>query len=173
MKALVLALALSGCVHVGLPGGAMPQPINLHCFDTAPDGKCSGWRSGQPTEAEVAALGVKSVLKLNSAIEGRDHLPAGVEPLEHPWLFVGPVDHEDVLAALYDLEHAPRPVLVHCTHGVDRTGLLIALYRVKVQHVLPASAWAEWRSFPRSKEDAFLYADFERETGFHIPEGER
>lgn len=169
MRAAVLALLLAGCAHA--PVGGAP-PINLQCFDTAPGG-CAGWRSGQPTEAQIQALGVRSVLKLNKAIEGRDHLPAGVEPMQHPWLFVGPVDHEDVLAALYDLEHGPRPVLVHCTHGVDRTGLLIALYRVLVQHRPASAAWAEWRSFPRSKFDALLYDAFERETGFHIPNDER
>jgi hypothetical protein len=168
MKPLLFALALAGCAHA-----AATTPMNLACFDGAA-GSCSGWRSGQPTEAQMRALGVKSVLKLNLAVEGHDVLPPGVEPLQHPWAFVGPVSHEDTLAALYDLEHAARPILVHCTHGADRTGYLIAVYRVKVQHVLPSSAWAEWRSFPRSKLDKyFLYEDFERETGFHVPKGER
>ena len=178
MRFLALVLLLGGCgaqitaLPDGTVGGAGPRPANLACFDH--DGsRCTGWRSGQPTAAQIAALGAKSVLKLNTALEARERLPVGVEPLEHPWLFVGPVSHEDVLAALYDLEHAARPVLVHCTHGVDRTGLLIALYRVLVQHHPAVTAWAEWRSFPRSKADVLLYDAFERETGFHVPEDER
>src|SRR4051812_40559247 len=99
MKLFALALLLAGCGAQlavgpgGVIGGATPRPLNLACFDGDAAHGCQGWRSGQPTETQVQALGVKSVLKLNSAIEGKDHLPAGVEPLEHPWLFVGPVDH--------------------------------------------------------------------------------
>lgn len=175
---VLLAIATAGCAAqvVSVRGVTTSQPPNLQCWSHEnPNGTggCARWRSGQPTAAQVKSLGVRSVLKLNTALEAREQLPVGVEPLEHPWLFVGPVSHEAVLAALYDLEHAVLPTLVHCTHGVDRTGLLIALYRVLVEHRPASSAWAEWRSFPRSKYDGLLYDAFERETGFHVPEDER
>ncbi len=52
------------------------------------------------------------------------------------------VDDTDVLAALRAIQtaQAKGPVLMHCKHGVDRTGLMAAMYRVVVQ---------DW-----SKEDA-------------------
>ena len=52
------------------------------------------------------------------------------------------VDDADVLAALRAIQTAQArgPVLMHCKHGVDRTGLMAAMYRVVVQ---------DW-----SKEDA-------------------
>ncbi|WP_425262893.1 tyrosine-protein phosphatase [Pseudomonas kulmbachensis] len=52
------------------------------------------------------------------------------------------VDDADVLAALRAIQtaQAQGPVLMHCKHGVDRTGLMAAMYRVVVQ---------DW-----SKEDA-------------------
>lgn len=37
-----------------------------------------------------------------------------------------------ILAVMHD-PHA-QPVFIHCERGVDRTGLLVALYRVKYQH---------------------------------------
>ncbi|WP_411390882.1 tyrosine-protein phosphatase [Pseudomonas sp. MPB23] len=45
------------------------------------------------------------------------------------------VDDSDVLAALRVIKEAEAsgPVLMHCKHGSDRTGLMAAMYRVVVQ----------------------------------------
>ncbi|MGY2377874.1 phosphatase domain-containing protein [Pseudomonas sp. SDO524_S393] len=45
------------------------------------------------------------------------------------------VDDADVLAALRAIQEAQTqgPVLMHCKHGSDRTGLMAAMYRVVVQ----------------------------------------
>ncbi|KFF44907.1 MULTISPECIES: dual specificity protein phosphatase family protein [Pseudomonas] len=45
------------------------------------------------------------------------------------------VDDSDVLAAIRAIQtaEADGPVLMHCKHGADRTGLMAAMYRVVVQ----------------------------------------
>ncbi len=45
------------------------------------------------------------------------------------------VDDADVLAALRAIQEAQTqgPVLMHCKHGSDRTGLMAAMYRVVIQ----------------------------------------
>lgn len=45
------------------------------------------------------------------------------------------VDDSDVLAALRAIQEAETngPVLMHCKHGSDRTGLMAAMYRVVIQ----------------------------------------
>jgi len=173
MKLLLIALAIAGCAHAPplLPDTitGTDMPANLSCVEHVAGG-CAIYRSAQPTAAEysamVAKLGLRSVIKLNTALEARDELPVGVEPFEHPWLFVGPVSHDEVLATLYDLEHAPRPTLIHCSHGEDRTGLLVALWRVK-HHVPAAAAAGEWRAHGKNVEwDKLLDGVFERETGY-------
>jgi Protein tyrosine/serine phosphatase len=58
-----------------------------------------------------AALGTKLVL-LNPGIT--------------TWSFTD----DDIIKALCAVTHAQRPVLVHCRHGADRTGLIIALIRI-------------------------------------------
>jgi protein tyrosine/serine phosphatase len=65
----------------------------------------------------------------------------GVEQVQLPYR-TNHVDDADVLAALRAIQTAQAhgPVLMHCKHGVDRTGLMAAMYRVVVQ---------DW-----SKEDA-------------------
>lgn len=166
---LIVGIGCPAHLQTIMPGNLVVGGLyRLYCVDHP---ACTIYRSEQPSAADfsalVAQLGLRSVVKLNSAIEGRDQVPGGVERFEHPILPAGPADHEDLAAALWDLEQAPKPALIHCTHGVDRTGLLVALYRVKVQHVLPSQAWAEWLAFGRDTSLWMLSETFERETGWH------
>ncbi len=39
-----------------------------------------------------------------------------------------------------------QPVYIHCQFGKDRTGLLVALYRVWVEGVSRSAAYREWRA---------------------------
>ncbi len=41
---------------------------------------------------------------------------------------------------------AAQPVFVHCEHGVDRTGLIIALYEVKYLGMSAHDAYKDWRA---------------------------
>jgi hypothetical protein len=152
---LAFALLLFGCAHTSIAtndlitGDGMPG--NLRCVSHNESGQCTIYASAQPTadefKAMAAKLGLRSVIKLNlAALEGRDIVPDGVEQFEHPWSPFGPVTEEQITEALTDVYWAPKPVLIHCTHGEDRTGLLVALWRVKYEHSLPFAAWMEWRA---------------------------
>ena len=63
---------------------------------------------------------------------------------------IDPVSDEDdarvdeILAIMAN--SAAQPVFVHCEHGVDRTGLIIALYEVKYMGMSPDDAYNEWRA---------------------------
>lgn len=192
MKRLLylFALAFAFCAHMPPPStlNGVTMPVNFECFvheNSDGTGRCLAMRGGQVTAAQLAAMGATCDLKLNDPgllVDGpHDKLPPGVEEYHHPWSPVGPVGHDDTLAALFDLQRAIEAVraaghgvvYVHCTHGCDRTGYLVAVYRVLVEHVLPQSAWGEWRRFPRERTDGLFYRDFKRETGYDIPEGER
>ncbi len=49
---------------------------------------------------------------------------------------------DEILAFMSDKKN--QPVFIHCEHGADRTGLLVALYRVKYEGVNPLTARNEW-----------------------------
>jgi protein tyrosine/serine phosphatase len=51
--------------------------------------------------------------------------------------FVGREQAEQILAVIRD---APKPLLIHCRSGADRTGLVAALYRYAVEHADPTDA---------------------------------
>jgi len=94
------------------------------------------YRSGQPkTRDDWMSLpnDVTRVVKLNLASEDVDQPPTGVEIRYHGMppatalqLFDAP-KLDDVLAATQDIVPG---TLVHCEHGQDRTGLVVACYRV-------------------------------------------
>ena len=91
------------------------------------------YRSEQPQrEGFITAekMGIKTILNLRSMHSDKNET-AGLRLnlVEVPivtWSF----DHEEIVRPLRVLAGAPRPILVHCQHGADRTGLIIALYRV-------------------------------------------
>lgn len=120
-----------------------------------------GRPGGENSFQELKAMGIKTVIDLQGGDIGNSMFGwvAGVlEPGENPsWIsfekqgieslgmkFVNvPINSlADINSAQgYGLGHAialmndpkNQPVYVHCEHGVDRTGLLVALYRVYYQ----------------------------------------
>jgi protein tyrosine/serine phosphatase len=93
------------------------------------------YSGGQPSPAElrelVARYHIKTVIKLNPRWQGRDVVPPGVTLREHPIPAVFTPSREQILQILDEVEHAPRPLFIHCRAGADRTGLIVALYKIR------------------------------------------
>jgi protein tyrosine/serine phosphatase len=62
---------------------------------------------------------------------------------------------------------AKYPVYVHCEHGMDRTGLIIGLYRVQVEGWKPKDAWREMRQYQFRPFLPGLYRSFVKHTGYN------
>lgn len=45
-------------------------------------------------------------------------------------LRAGNIHDKGIIDALKVIKDAPKPILVHCLHGSDRTGAVIAMYRI-------------------------------------------
>ncbi len=95
------------------------------------------FRGGQPTDAGWANLrlaGITNVIKLNLSEEGSDDMAitngmvVNNFPIDLDDQILGPIKIATVNGAL-SLIH--KGTFVHCEHGQDRTGLIIAVYRVK------------------------------------------
>lgn len=119
-------------------------------FQTVHEGKL--YRGGTPGEEGIAylkSLGVKTVISLEGRTgvleaEQKAAQAAGMNWLAAPMSAVlGPKDWEVnmVLAILSD--PAMQPAFVHCTHGRDRTGMMVGLYRVEQDRWDPKRAYAE------------------------------
>lgn len=92
------------------------------------------WRSSQPDALgfqDLKSAGIGEVLSLRH-YHADDRLADGLV------LHRVPMDAErirdaDIVAALKVLTRSDKPVLVHCWHGSDRTGVVVAMYRMVVQ----------------------------------------
>lgn len=91
------------------------------------------YRASQPNPETMKALieryRIRSVLKLNQ--RQPETLPAGVTLINEPIGTRTALTPERIQRILDAIEQAPKPILIHCTHGEDRTGLIVALYRVR------------------------------------------
>lgn len=114
------------------------------------------YRSGQPSEQglrKLAEMGIRTVIDLRGTGKRAKREQALVESLGMRYVnvplsnFGRPTDAqiERIFAIIGDPES--RPVLVHCRKGEDRTGVVIALYRILYEGWEAERAYREMRRF--------------------------
>ena len=98
------------------------------------------YRSGQPDEDEFESLysfnNIRSVLNLRENNSDKDEIDAvnfkrekKIKLCEIP-LDTGNITEDDLYKILTVIRDAPKPLLIHCWHGSDRTGCAVAAYRI-------------------------------------------
>jgi len=128
--ALLLSLAaVSGCA---IFSPTPPDTMRLDGFPLRRFDRVDAvvYRSAQPSQEQLRELhrryGIRTVLKLNS---GAEAVPEGVTLIHHPLNVMKEPSPQELQAVLDAIDRSAKPLLVHCTHGEDRTGLVVALYR--------------------------------------------
>ena len=106
------------------------------------------YRSAQATAEgfkNLQAHGVRVVLSLRSSHD--DRTLAGDTELELLRLPMAAwfIKDADIIAALKIMRQRDKPLLVHCWHGADRTGAVIAAYRIVCQNWTAEEAIREMR----------------------------
>jgi protein tyrosine phosphatase (PTP) superfamily phosphohydrolase (DUF442 family) len=93
------------------------------------------YRSEQPDRKgfeELKAIGIKNVLSLREFHSDDDGRETGLT-LYRVRMEAGDVTIGQVVEALRIIRNAEGPILIHCWHGSDRTGLVSAMYRIIFQ----------------------------------------
>jgi protein tyrosine/serine phosphatase len=111
---------------------AMPDPalknfykVNDHLY-----------RSAQPDPAGMKALekrGMRSILNLREFHTDKNEAAGTQLTLMDVPMDAAKIKDEDIVAALKAIQKAQGPILVHCWHGSDRTGVVTAMYRIIFQ----------------------------------------
>ena len=127
------------------------------------------YRSERLTRADVAQLrqlGVRTVINLRAFHSDADVLAgSGIRQVRIP-LLTWKIDDAQIVRALEEIRaaQAEGPILLHCQHGADRTGLVAAMYRMAYQGWSKQQALEElqhggygfhsvWKNIPRYIRD--------------------
>ena len=114
------------------------------------------YRGAQPTHdgfVELKGMGIETVVRLSLGEEGSAAERSEVESLgmsfvNLPWSSVRDPKSDLVVAFLKFVRDNPdRKIFVHCKAGADRTGVMVAVYRITFSHWTPAQAIDEMKAF--------------------------
>ncbi len=138
----------------GLPDGAKvsERVFNLPGLSNVGRVTTVIYRGAQPQiegYATLKKMGIKTVINLRtSKSEKKEVVSAGMRSVEIPLNVLKDVDIKkvnNILDMMADTDN--QPVYVHCRQGQDRTGIVIAAYRMKVEGWSLKEAEAEMQSF--------------------------
>jgi protein tyrosine phosphatase (PTP) superfamily phosphohydrolase (DUF442 family) len=144
---IVGSLAIVVAAHAAEP---VPPVAGIPNFHRVTEGI---YRGGQPEASawtRLAQLGVRVVLDLrrpdehSTSAESLAVSAAGMRYVNFPMAAFATPTATQLRAPLAVLD-GTDPVFVHCRHGRDRTGTVIAVYRISRQHWTNEKALAEAR----------------------------
>jgi len=111
--------------------GESPYPQHPENFHKVND---EIYRSAQPDEDEMSSMStfecIKSVLNLRENHCDKDEIGKLKLTLYEIPLAAGRVTEADLVRILRTVKYAPKPILIHCRHGSDRTGVAVAACRI-------------------------------------------
>ena len=169
MRLLILAMFVT--LGLNLPAFAQapiraitPESITIYNF-----AKVNGdyYRGGQPLGdhyADLAAIGVKTVINLTNDEDGREEEKAMVE--KHGMAYVHipmstrrPPTQEEIATFMAAVD-ADGGVYVHCVGGRHRTGVMTAVYRMTKDGLTGEQAFKEMKQYKYGPD--FLHPEFKK-----------
>lgn len=113
------------------------------------------YRSAQPSAEGMKALkelGVETIVNLRSFHSDRDEIGTTGLGYEHIYMKAWHPEYKEAVRFLQIATNPKRrPVLVHCMHGSDRTGAMVAVYRMAVE------GWPKDRALREMTEGGYGY----------------
>lgn len=106
--------------------------VSLDNMYKVDDGLFRSEQPGKEAFNELALMGIAEVLNLREYHSDEDEATGSNLQLHRIKVDTGLINEEQLTTALDYIQQRQGPLLVHCWHGSDRTGAVIATYRVVV-----------------------------------------
>ena len=155
-RIFLFALALPAFAGSSVPGIKNFHQVDEHVY-----------RGAQPTDAGfkyLAKIGVETVIDLRDAdersrAEEKVVTAAGMKYVNAPMTGLTPPSEAEIAKILRILESDRKgAVFVHCKRGADRTGAVIASYRIDHDH------WDNRRALSEAMERGMSFFQFPRQS---------
>ncbi len=133
-------LVMAICGAAALYAGVTVAQGNLHAVIPGELYR-SATLSGPQLEATLSGLNIRTIVNLRGASpdqgwyreEVRLADAHGATLIDLPWSARRELTDAEVADFMARLKDAPRPILIHCRSGADRTGLAAALYLAAIK----------------------------------------
>lgn len=155
--ATLLGLTLLGVSLAGIAGGrGLPAQNGIGNFGQINEAL---YRGAQPDEAAIQSLkrlGVRTIINLRMAndswkMEAVTAQANGITYTNVPLRGAGRPTEGQISQVMAIIQASPGPVFVHCQHGCDRTGTIVACYRIQHDGWSSDAALAEARHYGMSR----------------------
>ncbi len=124
----------------------------------------SMYRCEQPNSKEMRQLeqlGIRSILNLRESHTDNSEAKGTSLKLYHYRWAASKISEDDLMRAMRTIKFAPKPIVVHCWHGSDRTGAVAAAYRICFMNWNVESAIKELKDGPYGHHES-IYPNIER-----------
>lgn len=157
---ITLTLSFLFLVYAGKSQTTLVRPanwaekINLSTLHNFYKVDADVYRSEQPGKKgmhQLDSMGIKTVINLKQHKADDDKAEKTNLVLVQIPMKAGTISYTDVVAGVKTIMKAKKPVLVHCKHGSDRTGCMIAAYRIV------KCGWTKEEAIKELREGGFGY----------------
>jgi protein tyrosine phosphatase (PTP) superfamily phosphohydrolase (DUF442 family) len=178
-------ILVTGTLCAGGPPQAQPKTVStaghrqakkLSLHGVPNFGEVTPWlyRGAQPSRQGFQELAVKGIdIVVDARLSGKGSEKkvvnaAGMQYVSIPWHCMFPKDK--AIAQFLELlrENPKKKIFVHCRYGDDRTGMMIAAYRMAVENWTAEEAWAEMQQFGMNRTICFPLASYEKRFPEHL-----